>query len=165
VEIAFESAGATLTIMDKTAGIDPLQSLFQLSSSLLVFNSCHRVRYVRSSDTSVIQTNIISFSQQRWLLEKGRDEEAHAVVRFLHSTSWKTDPTGTLEADQAEREFAEMRDVIHAEQQVRSRRISDLWATPAMLRRTMVACGIQMMGQFTGINGLSILYFFFWRNY
>jgi len=88
----------------------------------------------------------------RWLLEQGRDDEAHDVVRFLHSSSWKTDPKGTPEIEAAEREFIEMRDVIHAEKLVRSRRISDLWSTPAMLKRTLVACGVQMMGQFTGIN-------------
>ncbi|KIJ52353.1 hypothetical protein M422DRAFT_776037 [Sphaerobolus stellatus SS14] len=88
----------------------------------------------------------------RWLLEQGRDEEAHEVVRFLHSSSWKTDDQGTSASELAEREFVEMRDVIHAEKTVRSRRISDLWATPAMLKRTLVACGIQIMGQFTGIN-------------
>ncbi|KAF8482245.1 general substrate transporter [Gautieria morchelliformis] len=88
----------------------------------------------------------------RWLLEQGRDEEAHAVVRYLHSSSWETDASGTPASELAEREFAEMRDMIHAEKHVRSRRISDLWSTPAMLKRTLVACGVQMMGQFTGIN-------------
>lgn len=96
---------------------------------------------------------IIPFDSQRWLLEQGRDEEAHAVVRYLHSSSWETDATGTPASELAEREFAEMRDMIHAEKLVRSRRISDLWSTPAMLKRTLVACGVQMMGQFTGING------------
>lgn len=75
------------------------------------------------------------------------------MVRYLHSSSWETDASGTPASELAEREFAEMRDTIHAEKLVRSRRISDLWSTPAMLKRTLVACGVQVMGQFTGING------------
>jgi len=49
-------------------------------------------------------------------------------------------------------EFTEMHDQIKADSFVRSRSISDLWATPAMLRRTLVAIGVQVFGQFTGIN-------------
>ena len=83
----------------------------------------------------------------RWLLEKGRDEEARQVVYVLHGTS-------TPEAKEAaDREYAVMHDSIKAELKTRSHNISDLWATPAMLRRTLVACGVQIFGQFTGING------------
>ena len=35
----------------------------------------------------------------------------------------------------------------------RSRRISDLWSTSAMRKRTFVACGVQIFTQCTGING------------
>ena len=53
----------------------------------------------------------------------------------------------------ANKEYTEMHDNIKAELLVRSRRISDLWATNAMIRRTLVAAGVQIFGQFTGING------------
>ena len=53
----------------------------------------------------------------------------------------------------AEQAFVEMRESIKAEIQVRSRSIKDLWATPAMVRRTLVAVGVQVFGQFSGING------------
>lgn len=46
-----------------------------------------------------------------------------------------------------------MQDVIKAEKTERSRSISDLWETRAMVKRTLVAVGVQVMGQFTGING------------
>lgn len=46
-----------------------------------------------------------------------------------------------------------MHDQIKADALIRSRSITDLWATPAMLRRTLVAVGVQVFGQFTGING------------
>ncbi|GJJ08104.1 hypothetical protein Clacol_002312 [Clathrus columnatus] len=84
----------------------------------------------------------------RWLLEQGREEEAHKIILFLHSDG-KDDSTAK---SIAEKEFEAMRDTIRAEKFVRSRKISDLWSTPAMLRRTLVACGVQIMGQFTGIN-------------
>ncbi|KAI3605907.1 mfs sugar [Moniliophthora roreri] len=82
----------------------------------------------------------------RWLLEVGRDEEARQVFYKLYGTS-------TPEAKEAaEREFNDMYDTIKAEVYVRSRNISDLWATRAMLRRTLVGCGVQIFCQFTGIN-------------
>lgn len=85
---------------------------------------------------------------KRWLLEHGRDDEALAVVRKLHGT--------TPEAEQdAAREFAEMQVTIKAERTVLSRSLSDLWATRGSLRRTLVAVGVQVFGQFSGINGAS----------
>jgi hypothetical protein len=43
---------------------------------------------------------------------------------------------------------------IKAEVAVKSNKLSDLWASKAMIHRTLVACGIQIFGQFTGINGM-----------
>ncbi len=84
---------------------------------------------------------------KRWLLEQNRDDEARAVVYRLHGSS-------TPDAKEAaEREFLEMHDVIKAEASERSRKLSDLWETRAMLKRTLVAVGVQVMGQFSGING------------
>ena len=54
--------------------------------------------------------------------------------------------------ESADREFVEMRETIKAEKLVRSRSLSDLWATRGMLRRTLVAVGVQVFGQFSGIN-------------
>ncbi|KAK7042917.1 hypothetical protein VNI00_008653 [Paramarasmius palmivorus] len=82
----------------------------------------------------------------RWLLEVGRDEEARDVFYKLYGTS-------TPEAKEAaEREFNDMYDTIKAEVYIRSRKLSDLWATRAMVRRTLVGCGVQIFCQFTGIN-------------
>lgn len=80
------------------------------------------------------------------MIEQGRDDEAHAVVLRLHSKSGS-------DTSAAEKEYAEMHDAIKAEMHVRSRHISDLWRSPAMIRRTFVAMGVQIFGQFTGING------------
>jgi hypothetical protein len=61
---------------------------------------------------------------------------------------------------EAEQEFLDMQDVIKAEMSERSANITDLWSTRPMLKRTLVAVGVQVMGQFTGINGnLCLLYF------
>jgi len=82
----------------------------------------------------------------RWLLEQNRDDEARAVVYRLHGTD-------TSEAKEAaEAEFLEMQAVIKAEASHRSRHLSDLWETRAMLKRTLVAVGVQVFGQFSGIN-------------
>jgi len=76
-----------------------------------------------------------------------RDDEAREVVYKLHGT-------GTPEAKSAaDLEFTQMHDQIKADALMRSRSVRDLWATPAMLRRTLVAVGVQVFGQFTGING------------
>lgn len=53
-------------------------------------------------------------------------------------------------------EFEDMEQNIKAELIVRSRRLSDLWATAAMRKRTLVAVGVQVFGQFSGINGMFI---------
>lgn len=79
----------------------------------------------------------------RWLLEVGRDDEARQVVHKIHGSGNKVS---------ADEEFEEMRITIRAEMAVKSSRISDLWSTRAMTRRTLVAMGVQIMGQFTGIN-------------
>ncbi|KAF8150613.1 general substrate transporter [Crassisporium funariophilum] len=86
-------------------------------------------------------THFLPYSP-RWLLEVGRDEEARAVVYRLHGNDKAS----------AEKEFTQMYDAIKAEVSVKSRRLSDLWATRAMARRTFVAVGVQVFCQLTGIN-------------
>lgn len=82
---------------------------------------------------------------QRWLLEVGRDDEARQAVYKLHGDS--DEARAAADAD-----FLVMHDSIKAELLTRSHNILDLFATPAMIRRTLVACGVQVFGQFTGIN-------------
>ncbi|KAF8240724.1 general substrate transporter [Tricholoma matsutake] len=79
----------------------------------------------------------------RWLLEVGRDDEARGVIYKLH---------GANNREVAELEYQAMYDTIKAEVSVRSRKLSDLWATRAMMRRTFVSVGVQVFCQFTGIN-------------
>jgi MFS family permease len=84
----------------------------------------------------------------RWLLEVGRDEQAKAIVHKLHGK-------GAAAEESAEQEYAEMHDTIKAESIVRNRSVTALVATKPMALRTLVACGVQIFGQFTGINGAS----------
>ena len=88
--------------------------------------------------------------RQRWLLERNRDEEARAVVHRLHGGKYEA-----VKA-RAEEEFAIMHVAIKAEMMTRSRSIRDLWTTPAMLKRTLIACGVQIFGQCTGVNGMRL---------
>ncbi|KAF9442102.1 general substrate transporter [Macrolepiota fuliginosa MF-IS2] len=81
----------------------------------------------------------------RWLLEVGKDDEAKEVVYWLHG---KSDENRAA----AEKEYNEMYTTIKAEVAVRSRSLKDLWASRAMIHRTLVACGVQVFCQFTGIN-------------
>ncbi|KAJ7224848.1 general substrate transporter [Mycena haematopus] len=86
---------------------------------------------------------ILPFSP-RWLIERGRHDEAMAVVRRLHGN--KTNK------EFIELEFAEMKEQIRYEQENYSTKFSDLWSTKPMLRRTLTGMGIQICTQFTGIN-------------
>ncbi|KIY44039.1 MFS general substrate transporter, partial [Fistulina hepatica ATCC 64428] len=85
----------------------------------------------------------------RWLLECGRDDEAHQVVLRLY------DPKTPEEEGRVAQEWTEMYETITSEALIRSHDVRDLWATPAMLRRTMVGVGVQVFCQFTGINTIN----------
>lgn len=76
----------------------------------------------------------------------GRDDEARQVVHKLHGSTPE-------KIAAAEEEYNQMYVSIKAEASIKSRRLSDLWSTRAMTRRTLVACGVQVFCQFTGING------------
>jgi len=93
----------------------------------------------------LIGAHFMPFSP-RWLLEQGRDDEAQHSFFQLHGISTSEDKAA------AEQEFMDMQESIKAELVTRSRRLSDLWATRAMTRRTLVAVGVQVFGQFSGIN-------------
>ncbi|EIM91152.1 general substrate transporter [Stereum hirsutum FP-91666 SS1] len=82
----------------------------------------------------------------RWLLEQGRDDEAREVIYKLHDVS-------TPEAKAvADADFLSMSDTIKAELLMKSKRVSDLWADAGTVKRSLVAIGVQVFGQFTGVN-------------
>ncbi|KAJ7067446.1 general substrate transporter [Mycena amicta] len=80
----------------------------------------------------------------RWLVDKGRIDEARKVVQQLHEDQHNK--------EFVDLEFAEMLEQIRYEQTHYSTKFSDLWATKPMLRRTLTGMGVQICTQFTGIN-------------
>ncbi|KIM29846.1 hypothetical protein M408DRAFT_328641 [Serendipita vermifera MAFF 305830] len=80
----------------------------------------------------------------RWLISKGREEEAFKIVQRLHGDSQNE--------EFIKLEFAEMVEQIKYEKANYSTKISDLWSTGPMLRRTLTGMAVQICCQFTGIN-------------
>ncbi|CAE6399040.1 unnamed protein product [Rhizoctonia solani] len=80
----------------------------------------------------------------RWLVEKGRNEEALKVIQLLHGNEQN--------AEFIKLEFAEMVEQIKYEKANMSSKLSDLWATKPMLKRTLTGMAVQICCQFTGIN-------------
>jgi len=82
----------------------------------------------------------------RWLISQGRNEEALATIKRLHAD-------GTKESTEfIELEFSEMVAQIKYEKEHLTAKVSDLWATKPMFRRTATGMLIQICTQFTGIN-------------
>ncbi|KAG8817747.1 hypothetical protein FRC17_011118, partial [Serendipita sp. 399] len=80
----------------------------------------------------------------RWLIAQGREDEAWAVVQRLH---------GNLKNEEFTKlEFAEMVEQIKYEKANYQTKFSDLWASKAMIRRTLTGMAVQICCQFTGIN-------------
>lgn len=80
----------------------------------------------------------------RWLIEKGRNEEALKVIQRLHGT--KTNQ------EFIQVEFDQMIEQIEFEKENMSAKLSDLWATKAMFKRTVTGMLVQICTQWTGIN-------------
>ncbi|CCO26567.1 High-affinity glucose transporter [Rhizoctonia solani AG-1 IB] len=80
----------------------------------------------------------------RWLVEKGRNEEALKVIQRLHGNEQN--------AEFIKLEFAEMLEQIKYEKANMSSKFSDLWATKPMLRRTLTGVAVQVFTQTSGIN-------------
>jgi len=80
----------------------------------------------------------------RWLIKQGREDEAKRSLEILHGTS--------TNQEFIELEYREMVEQIKYEEEHLTAKLSDLWATKAMLKRTLTGMGIQICTQFTGIN-------------
>jgi major inositol transporter-like SP family MFS transporter len=81
----------------------------------------------------------------RWLLGKGREDEALAVLRTIRSD------------ERAEAEMAELHDLAAEEAVARTGRIRDLFREPWLRRLVFIGMGLGVAQQVTGIN--SIMYY------
>ncbi len=81
----------------------------------------------------------------RWLLAKGRRDDALAVLRQIRS------------ADRAEAEMAEVEELAAAEAEASRSRLRDLVAEPWLRKLLVVGVGLAVAQQLTGIN--SIMYY------
>ena len=79
----------------------------------------------------------------RWLMEKDRKDEAHAVLQKLR---------GNGNAGLVELEFQEIRDTVVAEQTYTVKSWSAIISKPSWRKRLLLGAGVQAFGQLSGIN-------------
>lgn len=101
---------------------------------------------------SIIQLLSVWFYEEspRWLISKGRDEEALRILAKLHADGDENDELVQLE-------YREIRQTILQEKEVAKRSYAELWATSGNRRRTFIALTIGFFSQWSG-NGLVSYY-------
>ncbi|OZJ01946.1 hypothetical protein BZG36_05125 [Bifiguratus adelaidae] len=111
-----------------------------------------RVPSIIQAAPSVIQLIFVWFYEEspRWLVGKGRDEEALRILADLHAN-------GNKEDDLVQLEYREIKETIAREQEVAKRSYAELWATPGNRRRTFIAVTVGFFSQWSG-NGLVSYY-------
>lgn len=102
---------------------------------------------------SLLQVAAVGFMPEspRWLIGKGRDEEARAILTRLHGN-------GNPDDDVVRLEFAEIKEAITLEQAVSKREWKELIATPGNRMRTFICMCVGLFSQWSG-NGLTSYYF------
>jgi hypothetical protein len=112
----------------------------------------------------------------RWLVEKGRNDEAFAIVQRLHGTKdneefitlefaemsvLRLTPLHSVDGFSGKSKFDTSRKTIRHKYAhlklsflilLTGGQFSDLWSTKPMLRRTLTGMAVQICTQFTGIN-------------
>lgn len=105
----------------------------------------------------LIGSKLLPFSP-RWLMTKGRHDEAHEVLKRLHARKQRANSTHTTSQDaihaQADIEFHQLRKQVELDQQLASTTstpILDLFKTPANRKRCLIAIVMMAGNMFTGV--------------
>lgn len=97
---------------------------------------------------AIILCSGIWFLQEspRWLMDKDRIEEAHAVLLKLRSGQPQ---------DLVDLELSEIRDVIAADRLANQTKWTIIFTKRTWLKRLLLGCGVQAFGPLSGINVIS----------
>jgi hypothetical protein len=109
---------------------------------------CWRLPSILQAAPSVIQVIFVWFVPEspRWLISKDRSEEALAILVKYHAEGDVTNQLPHLE-------LAQIRTALTIENESRKRGWIELFQTPGMRRRSLIALALGLFTQFSG-NGL-----------
>lgn len=101
---------------------------------------------------SLLQLTFIWFVPEspRWLIAKGREEQAHKVLADVHAN-------GNLDDEVVMLELNEIRDTLKMEQEFEGNNWLELFKTPGNRHRLIILCSVGFFSQWSG-NGLVSYY-------
>ncbi|KAI1097379.1 general substrate transporter [Jackrogersella minutella] len=138
-------------------GIGIISAYITCALCALIFSFVHnpvqwRLTYIVLTITAVVFACSLLFLPEspRWLMEKGKEEQAIAELQRLHKT--KSDPNGTL----ARAEAIQIKAQVEAERQLPKGYLY-IFRTPPLRKRAFCSILIWTMGQGTGITAIASL--------